>query len=51
VDINDEVVGIVQVTDELQSVSDRFGLLRDYILAVLVGQLLVGGVVGLVLPW
>jgi signal transduction histidine kinase len=47
--INDEVVGIVQVTDELQIVSDRFSLLRNYILVVLLGQLLVGGVVGLVL--
>ncbi|MCB8943062.1 MAG: HAMP domain-containing histidine kinase [Ardenticatenaceae bacterium] len=48
-DLNDEVVGIVQVTNELRNVSDRFGLLRYYILLVLVGQLVVGGVVGLVL--
>lgn len=48
-DVNDDVVGIVQVTDDLQSVSERFGLIRNIILGVLVGQLLIGGAVGLAL--
>lgn len=48
-DINDQLVGIVQVTHQLESVTDRFAQLRWYVLAILVGELFLGGLVGLVL--
>ncbi len=49
VDVNQELLGIVQVTQELESVSSRFGQLRWLVWGVLAGQLLLGGGVGLVL--
>lgn len=49
VDVNQELLGIVQVTQELESVSSRFEQLRWLVWGVLAGQLLVGGSVGLVL--
>lgn len=48
-DIDDELVGIVQVTQQLEGVSSQFGRLRWYILGVLAGELLLGGFVGLLL--
>lgn len=48
-DIDDELVGIVQVTRQLEGVSSQFGRLRWYILGVLAGELILGGIVGLLL--
>ncbi len=48
-DINEELVGIVQVTQEVQSLSGQFLRLRWLFLGVLLLELLLGSLIGLVL--
>lgn len=48
-DLNDELVGIVQVTRQLEGVTGRIARLRWYVVGVLAGELMVGGLVGLAL--
>ena len=48
-DINQELVGIVQVTQDVQNLSTQFSRLRWLFIGVLGLELLVGGLIGLVL--
>lgn len=48
-DVNQQLIGIVQMTRQLESVSSQFGRLRDLVIGVLSAELLLGCIVGLVL--
>jgi len=48
-DINHELVGIVQVTHQLEGITSRFIRLRWYVVGILVSELILGGLVGLAL--
>jgi len=49
INVNNELVGIVQVSDELESVASGFTRLARYLLLVLGAALALGGAVGLIL--
>ncbi len=49
VNVDNQIVGIVQVADSLGTVSDRLQVFGRYVLWVLALQLLLGGIIGLVL--
>ncbi len=48
-DVNQQLVGIVQVADSLGTLSERLTLLGRYVLMVLGVQLLLGGIIGFIL--
>jgi two-component system sensor histidine kinase BaeS len=48
-DIDDQLIGIVRVTHQLEGVSSQLARLRWYVFGVLIGELALGGLVGLAL--